>query len=116
MRQGTQEDIRAGLGKVLDRFGVDIESAKKAREELAERIEQPEETEEPAQEGERFFVYFYRHFGIVDLSIEEILIPTLKPNAQAVYRRLYHLAFNTKPRCNWCQVSVPDLAEACNTS
>ena len=116
MKQGTQTDIRAGLGNVLNRFGVDVKTARKAREELAERIEGPEVEEEPGQDGDRYFVHFYRHFGLVDLSIEDVLIPTLKPNEQAVYRRLYHLAFNTRPRCNWCQVSVPDLASACNVS
>ncbi|MFC1716115.1 hypothetical protein ACFL6S_20760 [Candidatus Poribacteria bacterium] len=116
MKQGTQEDIRSGLGDVLNRFGVDKDAARKARQELAERIEQPEAAEGQGEVGDQFFVHFYRYFGLVDLAIEDILIPTLKPNEQVVYRRMYHLAFNTRPRCNWCQVSVPDLATACNIS
>jgi len=38
MKQNRQADIRAGLGDVLNRFGVDKEVAKRAREELASRI------------------------------------------------------------------------------
>lgn len=116
MKQKTQEDIRAGLSDVLNRFGIDKEAAKRAREELASRIAPGPQEAEETEEGERFFVHFYRHFGMTDLPIETVLIPTLKTNEQSAYRHLYYLAYNTVPRCNWCQVSIPDIARACNMS
>ncbi len=116
MKQNTQADIRAGLSDVLNRFGVDKTVARKAREELASRIEPTPQEAEETEEGERFFVHFYRHFGMMDLPVETVLIPTLRTNEQSVYRHLYYLAYNTIPRCNWCQVKIPDIANACNMS
>lgn len=69
---------------------------------------------EIGSDDDRYYVHFLNNFGMVDLSIEDVLMPTLTPVEQSLYRRLYRLSFCY--RRTWCQVGYQELARACNIS
>ena len=111
----TNEDLEKSVGGVFSRFGIDKDKARRARKALNEVIAE-HEMEEASQEeaDERYYAYFMDNFGMVDLSVEDILIPTLTTAEQSVYRRFYRLSFCCGR--TWCQVSHSELREACNIS
>ena len=114
MRGTTDAELRENVGSVLSRFGIDKAEAKKAREKLSVRIGVEPDQEKASESDERYHIHFISHFSIVDLSIEDALIPTLTIAQQAVYRRLYRLSFGFGR--NWCQASIGELQKQCNIS
>lgn len=114
MRGITDAELHQSVGGVLSRFGIDKAEAKKAREKLSVRIGVKPDQEKASEPDERYHIHFISHFSIVDLSIEDALIPTLTIAQQAVYRRLYRLSFGFGR--NWCQTSIGELQKQCNIS
>lgn len=109
----TGDDLDKSVGGVLSRFGINKDEARKARHQLDKRLGKSDKpTEEP--QDEKFNVCFLNRFGMVDLSVDDILMPILTVTEQTLYRRFYRLSY-----CfgrNWCQVSQPELAKSCNIS
>jgi len=114
MRGITDAELHESVGGILSRFGIDKAEAKKAREKLSVRIGVKPDQEKASEPDERYHIHFISHFSIVDLSIEDALIPTLTIPQQAVYRRLYRLSFGFGR--NWCQASIGELQKQCNIS
>jgi len=109
----TGDDLDKSVGGVLSRFGIDKNEAKKARHQLDKRLGKPDEPTDKPQD-EKFNVCFLNRFGMVDLSVDDVLMPTLTVTEQTLYRRFYRLSY-----CfgrNWCQISQPELAKSCNIS
>ncbi len=114
MRGMTESDLDHSVSSVLSRFGIDKNQAKRTRRDLDTRIGAQPHVEQPAEANEQYYVCFVNRFGMVDLSVEDVLMPALKAAQQSVYRRLYRLSFLYGR--NWCQVSNRDLQKACNMS
>ena len=110
----TNADLQKSVSGLLSRFGIDKAEARKAKESLDVRIGLKRQQEEMPESDERYYTHFISHFSMVDLSIEDILIPTLSIAQQSVYRRLYRLSFGFGR--NWCQVSISELRNQCNIS
>ncbi|MBM3712767.1 MAG: hypothetical protein FJW56_04940 [Actinobacteria bacterium] len=109
----TEDDLDKSVSGVLSRFGIDKDEAKKVRHQLDKRLGKSEEPTEKPQD-ERFNVCFLNRFGMIDLSVDDILMPTLTVTEQTLYRRFYRLSYCFGK--NWCQVSQPELAKSCNIS
>ena len=114
MRGMTETDLGDSVSGVLSRFGIDKDQARRTRRDLDARIGIQPPADEPAEVNEQYYVCFVNRFGMVDLSVEDVLMPTLKAAQQSVYRRLYRLSFLYGR--NWCQVSNRRLQQACNMS
>jgi hypothetical protein len=109
----TEDDLDKSVGGVLSRFGIDKNEAKKVRHQLDKRLGKSDEPTDKPQD-EKFNVCFLNRFGMVDLSVDDILMPTLTVTEQTLYRRFYRLSYCFGK--NWCQVSQPELAKSCNIS
>jgi hypothetical protein len=108
----TAGDLEKSVGGVLTRFGIDKKQAREARRQQNARIRIQEK--EQGQQEERYHAYFLSGFTITDLSVEDVLMPTLTVAEQSIYRRLYRLSFGYGR--TWCRVSLDELGRACNMS
>lgn len=111
----TEGDLEKSVGGVLTRFGIDKKQAREARRQQNARIREKEQgQQEESKEDERYHAYFLGGFTITDLSVEDVLMPTLTVAEQSIYRRLYRLSFGYSR--TWCRVSLDELRRACNMS
>jgi len=108
----TGDDLERSVGGVLARFGIDKDEARKVRRQLSSRIGAEEEGKEEEDSDERYYAYFINRFGMIDLSVEDVLMPVLTPVEQSLYRRFYRLSFCFGK--TWCQASYTQLQKACN--
>ncbi|MBM3210822.1 hypothetical protein FJZ33_01280 [Candidatus Poribacteria bacterium] len=108
------EELERSVGGILSRFGIDKEDARKERKQLDRRIGAEKEAQPEEGPDEKYYAYFLSKFVMIDMAVEDFLMPTLSPVEQAVYRRLYRLSYGFGK--SWCQVSYSQLKEACNVS